>query len=120
MSATAGIDPPRLLEWLRSELKAYTFDIAALLRERPTGETTWPPSLKSQAELTSLLQNGGYLLPLPTESAALAHLLEVSIIEFFWLMIRACVPRPLHLSFRGQRHCMSLTASIFRQYVQRQ
>lgn len=42
----------------------------------------WPPPAHGNEELFKCLLKGGYLLPLPTESAALANIIEVSLVRY--------------------------------------
>lgn len=73
-----GLD---LLGWLREQCAEYQFDVrGAFRREGPT--STWPLSAPTAEELEERLAAGGHLLPLPQEPAALANILEVSIVSF--------------------------------------
>jgi hypothetical protein len=49
---------------------------------RGSAASTWPLAASSPEDLEALLVAGGHLLPLPKEPAALANILEVSIIGF--------------------------------------
>jgi hypothetical protein len=69
-----------VLEWLRTCCAAYEFDVAAVFRR--TGQHPWPLVAADQRELAQRLAEGGHLLPLPKEPAALANVLEVSIVDF--------------------------------------
>ncbi|HVS14368.1 MAG TPA: type II restriction endonuclease [Thermoanaerobaculia bacterium] len=69
-----------LLTWLRSTCAQYRFSPRAVyrrgLRER------WPLSASSEAELERELDERGHLMPLPKEPAALANVIEVSVVGF--------------------------------------
>lgn len=72
-----GLD---LLEWLREHCARYEFDVAAVFRR--AGRHPWPLVAADERELLQQLGEGGHLLPLPKEPAALANVLEVSIVDF--------------------------------------
>jgi hypothetical protein len=74
---TSTID---LLEWLRARCAAYEFDVTAIFRR--SGQHRWPLVAGDERELERRLAEGGHLLPLPKEPAALANVLEVSIVDF--------------------------------------
>jgi hypothetical protein len=69
-----------LLTYLRGLAEAYEFDIAAIYRRH--GEHGWPLTAGSADELERRLRDGGHFLPLPKEPAALANVLEVSLIDY--------------------------------------
>lgn len=69
-----------LQEWLRGQCAGYAFDLRGVFRRR--GEHRWPLTAGDEGELERRLADGGHLLPLPKEPAALANVLEVSIVDF--------------------------------------
>jgi hypothetical protein len=69
-----------LLEWLGACCADYQLDIVAVFHR--AGTHPWPLVARDDADLTRQLTEGGHLLPLPKESAALANILEVSIVDF--------------------------------------
>lgn len=69
-----------LEEWLRTQCSGYEFDIKGVFRR--DGSHEWPVVAHTSADLERLLAEGGHLLPLPKEPAALANVLEVSIVDF--------------------------------------
>lgn len=69
-----------LLEWLREQCAAYEFDVVALYRSR--GDHGWPLTAHDAHDLERKLEDGAHFLPLPREPAALANILEVSIVDF--------------------------------------
>lgn len=71
-----------LLEWLRACCADYQLDIVAVFHR--AGSHPWPLIAHDDADLTRQLAQGGHLLPLPKESAALANILEVSIVDFIF------------------------------------
>ncbi len=73
-------DGGQLEEWLREQCAEYGYDLRGVFRRR--GDHGWPLSAASEAELEERLAEGGHLLPLPREPAALANVLEVSIVDF--------------------------------------
>jgi len=74
--------PLDVMTWLRDVLPQYRFDLAGLLRDRATPPGGWPLTVPAEADLVRTLQDSGGLLPLPAESAALANLLEVSLVAY--------------------------------------
>jgi hypothetical protein len=70
-----------LLTWLREQCAEYDFDVRGVFR-RASPYSTWPLSAADPNELEERLISGGHLLPLPKEPAALANVLEVSIVNF--------------------------------------
>lgn len=69
-----------LLDWLRACCDDYRFDVAALYRVG--GSHEWPLTASDDAELATKLAAGGHFLPLPKEPAALANIVEVSVVDF--------------------------------------
>jgi hypothetical protein len=69
-----------LLEWLREQCAEYDFDVVALYRTR--GDHTWPLTAHDENELELKLEDGAHFLPLPKEPAALANILEVSVVDY--------------------------------------
>jgi hypothetical protein len=69
-----------LLAWLRAELSQFRPQAAAILLNSNHGR--WPIRAGDQAELLRELDDRQALAPLPTESAALANVIEVGILQF--------------------------------------
>ncbi|OLF17089.1 restriction endonuclease [Actinophytocola xanthii] len=69
-----------LEEWLRTRCSGYEFDIKGVFRR--AGSHEWPVVAHTAEALETSLAEGGHLLPLPKEPAALANVLEVSIVDF--------------------------------------
>jgi hypothetical protein len=67
-------------EWLQRQCRDYEYDLRGAFRIR--GTTSWPLVASDSADLEAKLSAGGHLLPLPKEPAALANVLEVSIVDF--------------------------------------
>lgn len=80
-----------LLEWLREQCAEYDFDVVALYRTR--GDHTWPLTAHDENELELKLEDGAHFLPLPKEPAALANILEVSVVDY----LLECVERMIGL-----------------------
>ena len=70
-----------LLSWLREKCDAYRFDVRGVFR-RTSPTEAWPLAASGPDELELLLDQRGHLLPLPKEPAALANILEVSVVDF--------------------------------------
>lgn len=73
-----GLD---LTSWLRQQCTDYAFGAGGVFL-RDSDRATWPLVAHDPAELEARLGSGGHLLPLPREPAALANILEVSILNF--------------------------------------
>ena len=69
-----------VLAWLREQCANYQFDIVALYRTR--GDHGWPLTAQDDNDLESKLEVGAHFLPLPKEPAALANILEVSVVDY--------------------------------------
>jgi hypothetical protein len=75
-----------LVTWLREQCSDFRFDVGGVFQQS-SDLSWWPLEAAGPAELEERLALGGHLLPLPREPAALANVLEVSIVNF--LMTRA-------------------------------
>jgi len=67
-----------LKHWLQAQCQMYTYDLRGIFRV--AGGTQWPLTAANASELEARLRE--HLLPLPKEPAALANVLEVSIVDF--------------------------------------
>ena len=67
-------------QWLRTQCAHYTYDLRGVFRAG--GTTEWPLVATDQNDLEMKLALHGHLLPLPREPAALANVLEVSLVNF--------------------------------------
>ena len=79
-------NPLDLGTWLREQCADFRFDVGGVF-QRSSDVSWWPLEASGPAALEERLVQGGHLLPLPKEPAALANVLEVSIVNF--LMVRA-------------------------------
>jgi hypothetical protein len=70
-----------LVRWLRGAVGRYELDLVAVFRKHGASPT-WPIVAKDADELEQKLATGGHFLPLPKEPAALANILEVSLVDF--------------------------------------
>lgn len=68
-----------LLPWLRSRCAEFSFDAAGVFRR--SGDHGWPLHAEHEDDLERQLADGGHLMPLPTEPAALANQLEIGIVD---------------------------------------
>ncbi len=68
-----------LLRWLREQIEGWQPSAVGIYREY--AEHDWPLSADSPAELRQRLTDAGHLLPLPTEPAALANVMEIELRE---------------------------------------
>lgn len=69
-----------LIEWLREICSTHKLEPYAVFRKR--GCHSWPLVASTDEDLADRLAQGGHLLPLPSEPAALANVIEVSLVEF--------------------------------------
>ncbi|MBS4727797.1 restriction endonuclease [Mycobacterium sp. SM1] len=67
-------------QWLGEQCAQYEFDLAGVFRLN--GHLSWPIAADDAASLAQTLADGGHILPLPQEPAALANVLEVSLVDF--------------------------------------
>jgi hypothetical protein len=72
---------PKLLAWLRKQLDSYELDLVAVFRKHGTSPT-WPLRANGPDDLEAKLASGGHFIALPKEPAALANILEVSLVAF--------------------------------------
>jgi len=72
--------PSSLIKWLRDACSRYRVEPVAVYRART--DHAWPLIARDEEDLQSQLQDGGHFLPLPKEPAALANILEVSLVDF--------------------------------------
>jgi Restriction endonuclease EcoRV len=70
-----------LVKWLRDAVGRYELDLVAVFRKHGAS-AVWPIVAKDADELEQKLAGGGHFLPLPKEPAALANILEVSLVDF--------------------------------------
>ncbi len=70
-----------LLTWLRQTVAKYELDLVAVFRKHGTS-ASWPLAAAGPDELEHKLSSGGHFVPLPKEPAALANVLEVSLVDF--------------------------------------
>jgi hypothetical protein len=76
-----------LLRWLRGSVARYELDLVAVFRKQGP-RATWPLQAANADELEAKLELAGHFLPLPKEPAALANVLEVSLVDFLIKEIR--------------------------------
>jgi hypothetical protein len=69
-----------LPKWLKDRCAEYRFDVGGIFVR--SGDHEWPITAANSRELESLLDSGDHLLALPKEPAALANILEVSLVDF--------------------------------------
>ena len=70
----------QLLDWLRAACDEFVLDVAAIYRR--DGDHEWPLVARDAEDLERQLDDGGHFLPLPSEPAALANVLEVALVDF--------------------------------------
>jgi len=69
-----------LVAWLRHQCAEFVFLPAGVYVEQ--GDHGWPLVAHGTAELTAKLEEAGHLVSLPKESAALANVIEVALVDF--------------------------------------
>jgi hypothetical protein len=75
-----GVSGMELIGWLRGACADYRLEPEAVFCKR--GSHAWPLVAGDADDLARQLAKGGHLLPLPTEPAALANVIEVSLQAF--------------------------------------
>jgi hypothetical protein len=80
---------PNVLSWLRSELSAYELDLVAVFRTHGPSQA-WPFRASNADELEAKLAAGGHFVALPKEPAALANIVEVSLVDFLIDAVGRC------------------------------
>ncbi len=71
----------RLMAWLEKSVAKYKLDLVAVFRKHGASPS-WPLTAEDADELEAKLAAGGHFTPLPKEPAALANVLEVSLVDF--------------------------------------
>lgn len=79
-SGGALLGTEELLIWLRQACSEYELEPRAVFRRGLRED--WPLSASSDEDLEAQLDSRGHFLPLPKEPAALANVVEVSIVDF--------------------------------------
>ena len=69
-----------LIDWLREQCSNFEFVPAGVFQT--DGKADWPLVAQDVTDLTDQLDAGGFLSPLPSESAALANVIEVALVDF--------------------------------------
>ena len=69
-----------LIDWLRKTCKGYEIKPIAVFARK--GELNWPAHFSDEDALVEALEAGKYFVALPKEPAALANVIEVSIVDF--------------------------------------
>jgi len=82
-----------VLTWLRKTVAKYELDLVAVFRKQGTS-AEWPLTAASPDELEQKLAQGGHFVPLPKEPAALANVLEVSLVDFLLEEVKDLPPLP--------------------------
>jgi len=93
-------EPLDLRTWLREQCADYSFNVGGVF-QRDSDVSSWPLEAAGPAELEERLTQGRHLLPLPKEPAALANVLEVSIVSF--LTLRALLVPQAEVRQGGER-----------------
>ncbi|GEM_PF-823118 len=75
-----------LRTWIADQCASYTFNVGGVF-QRDSDLSSWPLEAAGPAELEQRLASGGHLLPLPKEPAALANVLETSIVSLLMTRI---------------------------------
>ena len=81
--------------------------------QRESDTAWWPLTADGPHELETRLAQGGHLLPLPKEPAALANVLEVSIVKFLTARIEAFEGATAHLGTERGYPDFEITGSAF-------
>jgi hypothetical protein len=79
MASMLGCAVTNLVKWLREQTEDWKPSIVGVFRERAPHE--WPITASSAQDLRRELTEMGHLLPLPSEPAALANVMEIELRE---------------------------------------
>jgi hypothetical protein len=77
----------KLIDWLRKASAAHEWEPVAVFRRRGTHK--WPLTATNEQDLARQLDLGGHFIALPKEPAALANIIEVSIVDFLIEQLKA-------------------------------
>jgi hypothetical protein len=80
---------------MQEQCADFRFDVGGVF-QRESDFAWWPLEAAGPVELEERLTQGGHLLPLPREPAALANVLEVSIVNFLALRVLAVAGAQVH------------------------
>jgi hypothetical protein len=87
--------PQNLRSWLQEQCNDFRFEVGGVF-QRESDMAWWPLEAANPVELEERLALGGHLLPLPREPAALANVLEVSIVNFLALRVLGVAGAQIH------------------------
>ena len=76
-----------LQDWLRAQCNEFVFRPEGVYVA--SGDHAWPLVASGSEDLTAQLEAGGHLVSLPKESAALANVIEVALVDFLLQRIEA-------------------------------
>ena len=76
-----------MLDWLKDVCSRYTHEPVAIYRAGTS--PNWPLEAANEVELQRKLAEGRHFLPLPKEPAALANVVEVSVVDFILRQVDA-------------------------------
>ncbi|MEI2707085.1 MAG: hypothetical protein V9E89_17975 [Ilumatobacteraceae bacterium] len=85
-----------LADWLKEQCAQFVFAPAGVFQT--DGELDWPLVANDADELIGQLDTGGFLTPLPSESAALANVIEVALVDYLSERIRRLAVAGSHAS----------------------
>jgi hypothetical protein len=85
-----------LLRWIREQTEGWTPSITGVFRQDAVHD--WPLVANSPAELRQVLTEAGHLLPLPSEPAALANVMEIELRKH---LVEAAVLEPGAVAAEG-------------------
>lgn len=71
---------------MQEQCNDFRFEVGGVF-QRESDVAWWPLEAAGPVELEDRLAQGGHLLPLPREPAALANVLEVSVVNFLALRV---------------------------------
>lgn len=100
-----------LEKWLRDQCAQYKFELGGVYQV--DGSHDYPLVAEDAADLRDQLDSGGHLLPLPKESAALANVLEVSIVAFIRSRIDALTGAAITLGTERGYPDMEISGDVF-------
>jgi hypothetical protein len=97
---------------MQEQCNEFRFEVGGVF-QRESDMAYWPLEAASPVELEERLAQGGHLLPLPREPAALANVLEVSIVNFLALRVLGVAGAQIHRGTERGYPDFELTGQAF-------
>ena len=100
------------LDWIRHQIDGWEQSALGIFRLR-SGQEQWPVQAAGPEELKEQLTQRGHLLPLPTEPAALANLVEIELREHLVMAAESTPGVEIRLGTERSYPDLELSGSAF-------